>query len=319
MGIPTQLSWNWLAMSNVPPKTARAQTVVTDSTFKAVVAAHLPGAKFIRAFRLSGGVSADVYRLELEAGDGAHRSVVLRVHGPNHNGHPAALEFGILSAVSGLGICAPQALALDESLRHIPHPFLILDHIDGETAFPTGGAVNQMTRMAETLAEIHSLPIAGLPTLPMRGDPLPEIFDYLPQDAEFEALRQGLSRMENTAYEGSGALLHGDFWPGNLLWKGPHIVGILDWEDAACGDPLSDVACTALELTYVAGTEGAEQFVRAYGRLRPIEPRRFALWQIYVAAAGHLSMGGWGLEASREAHMRATALSVIRQASALVI
>jgi len=250
--------------------------------------------------------------------DREQRSVVLRVHGPNHNGHPAAVEFEILRAVTGLGICAPRALVLDESLQHIPHPFLILDHIDGETAVPKGAADNQITRMAEMLAEVHSLPITGLPTLPIRNDPLPEVFDYLPQDAEFKALRQGLSKMKDTAYEGTGALLHGDFWPGNLLWKDQHLVGILDWEDAAYGDPLSDVACTALELTYVAGTDGAERFVRAYGRLRPLEPRRFALWQIYVAAAGHHSMAGWGLEASREAHMRATALSVIRQASALV-
>lgn len=306
-------------MSNLPPKAARAQTVLTDSAIEAVVAAHLPDVRFMRAFRLSGGVSADVYRLEVEAGDGARRSVILRVHGPSHNGHPAVVEFEILRAVTGLGICAPRALALDESLRHIPHPFLILDHIDGETAFPTGAADNQITRMAEMLAKVHSLPIAGLPTLPTRNDPLPEIFDYLPQDAEFAALRQRLSEMGDTAYEGTGALLHGDFWPGNLLWKDQHLVGILDWEDAAYGDPLSDVACTALELTYVAGADGAKHFVRTYARLRPIEPRRFALWQIYVAATGHHSMAGWGLEASREAHMRAAALSVIRQASALVI
>jgi len=306
-------------MSNVPPETARAQTVVTDSALKAVVAAHLPGASLMRASRLSGGVSADVFRLELEAGDGAQRSVILRVHGPNHNGHPAAIEFEILRAVTGLGICAPRALALDETLRHIPHPFLILDHIDGETAFPTSSADTRIVRMADVLAEIHSLPIAGMPATPMRNDPLLEIFDYLPQDGEFEALRQRLSEMGDTAYKGCGSLLHGDFWPGNLLWKDQRLVGILDWEDAACGDPLSDVACTALELTYVAGPDGVEQFVRAYNMLRPIEPRRFALWRIYVASAAHHSMAGWGLEASREAHMRATALSVIRQASALVI
>ena len=306
-------------MSNLPPKAARAQTVLTDSALEAVVAAHLPDVRFMRAFRLSGGVSADVYRLELDPGDGARRSVILRIHGPSHNGHPAAVEFEILRAVTGLGICAPRALVLDESLRHIPYPFLILDHIDGETAVPTGAADNRIAKMAEMLAQVHSLPIAGLPTLPMRNDPLPEIFHYLPQDAEFAALRQRLSEMGDTTYKDTGALLHGDFWPGNLLWKDQHLVGILDWEDAAYGDPLSDVACTALELTYVAGTDGAERFVRAYGRLRPIEPRRFALWQIYVAAAGHHSMGGWGLEASREAHMRATALSVIRQASVLVI
>jgi len=318
LGLPRQLNRKYIVMSDVPPKDRGAQTALTDTVLKAVLAAHLPGAKLLQTSRLSGGVSADVYRLELEGEDGANRSVVVRVHGPNHNGHVAALEFEILRAVTGLGICAPRALALDESLRHIPHPFLILDHIVGETVFPKNASDNKITKMAEMLAEIHALPIPGLLALPMRNDPIPEIFDYLPQGSEFEALRQRLSKMENTAYEGSVALLHGDFWPGNLLWKQQHLVGILDWEDAAFGDPLSDVACTALELTYVAGVKGAERFVRAYRRLRPFDPSRFALWQIYVAAAGHHSMGGWGLEASREAHMRSTALSIIHQASALV-
>jgi aminoglycoside phosphotransferase (APT) family kinase protein len=37
-------------------------------------------------------------------------------------------------------------------------------------------------------------------------------------------------------------LLHGDFWPGNALWRDGALVAILDWEDAAIGDPLADVA-----------------------------------------------------------------------------
>lgn len=306
-------------MSNLPPKASRIEPVFLDSAFKTVVAEHIPGAGFVRAVRLSGGVSADVYRLELETGDGAPRSVILRVHGPNHNGHPAALEFDILRGVTSLGICAPRALALDESLRYIPHPFLILDHIDGETAFPTSAADIQIARMAEELARIHSSTIASLPSLPMRNDPIPELFDYLPRDEEFDAIRQRLSKICNTRFDGPASLLHGDFWPGNLLWKDQQLVGILDWEDAAFGDPLSDVACTALELRYVAGLEGAESFIRAYNGFRPVERRRLALWQIYVAAAGQHSMAAWGLEAEREARMRATALSVIREASDLAI
>jgi aminoglycoside phosphotransferase (APT) family kinase protein len=173
--------------------------------------------------------------------------------------------------------------------------------------------------MAEALARIHAVPITGLPALPRRTDPIPEILEYLPRERDFDALRHGLSNTETARHDGPAALLHGDFWPGNLLWKGEHLAGILDWEDSALGDPLSDVACTALELRYVAGPEGAESFVRAYDALRPIQLRRLALWQIYVAAAGHHSMGAWGLEPEREAHMRATALSVIRQASASAI
>lgn len=306
-------------MSNIPLTPARVKTILSEGVLRAVVAAHIPGASFMQAFPLSGGVSADVYRLEIATGGSAPTSVVLRVHGPRHNGHPAALEFDVLRAVTGLGLCAPRALALDESLLHIPYPFLILDHIDGDAAVPTSSADTRIARMAETLARVHSMPIESLPTLSMRNDPIPEILDYLPGEIEFDGLRQRLLKMETMGYGGSPALLHGDFWPGNLLWKDQHLVGILDWEDSACGDPLSDVACTALELRYVAGADGAESFLLAYNSLRPFERDRLALWQIYVAAAAQRFMGAWGLEADREAHMRATALSVIREASSLMI
>ncbi len=305
-------------MSTIPLKTGRVQTPLPEGALDSVLAAHLPGARLLQAQRLYGGVSADVYRLDLETGGRAPASVVLRIHGDHHNGHPAVLEFDILRAAAGLGLCAPRALALDESRLHLPHPYLLLEHIGGETVAPTNPDDPRIVRMAEALARVHAAPVAGLPALPVRDDPFPELFGFLPQDAEFGALRARLAGMAAARSDGPATLLHGDFWPGNLLWQDEHIVAILDWEDSALGDPLSDVACTALELRYVAGREGAESFLRAYGRLHPIAPRRLALWQIYVAAAGQHSMGAWGLEPAREAHMRATALSVIREASALV-
>lgn len=305
-------------MSTIPLKIGRVQAPLPEGALDRVLAAHLPGARLLQAQRLSGGVSADVYRLDIETGGSAPESVVLRIHGDHHNGHPAALEFDILRAAAGLGLCAPRALALDESRLHLPHPYLLLEHISGETVAPTNPDDPRIVRMAETLARVHAAPAAGLPALPVRDDPFPELFGFLPQDAEFGALRTRLAGMAAARSDGPATLLHGDFWPGNLLWQDERIVGILDWEDSALGDPLSDVACAALELRYVAGREGAESFLRAYDRLRPIKPRRLALWQIYVAAAGQHSMGAWGLEPAREAHMRATALSVIREASALV-
>jgi aminoglycoside phosphotransferase (APT) family kinase protein len=305
-------------MSDIRPIVTRTKRW-PDNALKSVVAAHIPGARLIQASALSGGVSADVYRLDIEAADGAPRSIVLRAHGPHHNGHAAALEFEILNAVSDLGLCAPRPLALDESLVHVPYPFLLLHHIEGKTEFPTRPDDMRIVRMAQTLAHIHAVPITNLPKLPMRVDPTPELFDYLPQGTEFEELRARLSDIDYARSPDSAALLHGDFWPGNLLWKDQDLVGILDWEDAALGDPLSDVACTALELRYVAGFDGAESFLRAYARLRPIDMRRFALWQLFVAAAAQHFMGSWGLEVDREAHMRATALSVIGEASAFTI
>ena len=55
-------------------------------------------------------------------------------------------------------------------------------------------------------------------------------------------------------------LLHGDFWPGNILWRDGQIVGVIDWEDAAFGDPLADIANTRLELLWAFGVEAMRQF-----------------------------------------------------------
>jgi len=299
--------------SDTMPMATQSDAVWPSDLMEALAAGHCPGGRLTAVSRLAGGVSADVFRLDFAEGQGGRKSAVLRVHGARHNGHPAALEGDILRAVHDLGLCVPRVLVLDESLEHLPHPYLLLDHIDGEKIFPASAADPRIEAMARMLARIHALPVDGLPDVPTRIDPVPEILAYLPDDIEFDAVRLNLTLTGNQPRMGPPVLLHGDFWPGNLLWRDADLVGILDWEDAALGDPLSDVASAALELSYDAGIDGADAFVRAYKEVRPVDPARLALWQIYVAAAGHHFMGAWGLEAGREAHMRATALSVIRQ------
>jgi thiamine kinase-like enzyme len=49
------------------------------------------------------------------------------------------------------------------------------------------------------------------------------------------------------------ALLHGDFWPGNILWKNGRLTAVIDWEDAALGDPVADFANSRLEILWAYG------------------------------------------------------------------
>lgn len=109
-------------------------------------------------------------------------------------------------------------------------------------------------------------------------------------------------------------LLHGDFWPGNLLWRQGRLAAILDWEDAALGDPMADVAGAYLELTWALGPAAAARFVSRYEADRTLDRRRLALWTIYVASAGCHYMHLWGLAPDREAAMRAAASECVAQA-----
>lgn len=238
---------------------------------------------------------------------------MLRIHGENHSGHPAHLEFTLLNALYKAGLQVPEPVLWDDSAQVLSQPFLVTTMMSGTDEVQAEPKIHHIDTMAIELARIHTLSTKGLPDLPERRDPLPELLDYVPPDPKWQPLLQYLAGLDDTGYSGEDCLLHGDFWPGNLLWQSGKISAILDWEDAAIGDPLSDVACTCLELRYLYGQKGMTRFADQYAQHLTIDRKRLALWQIYVAAAAQKYMGLWRLDADRENHMREQAFQAITE------
>jgi aminoglycoside phosphotransferase (APT) family kinase protein len=289
---------------------------VNLAPYTRIVARLFPRAQLDAVERLAGGVSADVYRLDLRLQGGQSTSLVLRVHGRTQTGHSAQIEFQLMDALHRLEMPVPEPLLFDVSGSVLADPFVIMTFVQGDSALPDGQWQRYLDAMAEMLARIHTLPVHGLPPLPARDDPLYEVLDYLPEGPAWDALRAHLSSMTATPYPGSPTLLHGDFWPENLLWRDGAIVAVLDWEDAALGDPMSDLAVARLELRYRFGTAGMQHITDAYARHHEVDRERLALWQIYAAAAAQRFMGGWGLPPPLETHMRKHAVESIREAAA---
>jgi aminoglycoside phosphotransferase (APT) family kinase protein len=290
-----------------------------QDTYRSLVSLLYPDAQLDAMVRLTGGVSADVHRLDLKWPDGRAQQLVLRAHGASHSGHAAELEYQLLQALHDAGVLVPKPIHVDASGSLLPDPFLLMAFVEGSTAIPVGQELHYIDAMAAVLAGIHSAPVHGLPTLPIRSDPLSDVFEYLPEGTEWVELRAYLGELTDTGYEQTPKLLHGDFWPENLLWRGGAVAAILDWEDAALGDPLADVAGCRVELRYKFGQASMQLFTQAYAKHQPVDLNRLALWQVYVAAAAQRYMGGWGLEPTLEAHMRVEALASIREAGALLM
>ena len=275
-----------------------------------------PDAELTDCDRLEGGVSADVYRIDFRVAGKDIAPVVLRCHGDSHGGHAAQLEYELLKALYEAGLPVPQPLLVDDSCGVLSDPFLVIGFMAGSAKFPAAELPARVPRLAQALAQIHNARPCNLPTLPQRLDPLPELFEFMPEGEEWQDLIAYLRTLEKTSYTGPQCLLHGDYWPENILWQDGDISAVLDWEDAALGDPLSDVAAARVELRYLHGSDVMEQFSNAYAEYAPVDTNRLALWQIYVAAAAHCYMGHWGLAPEREAHMRREALASMREAAA---
>ena len=90
-----------------------------------------PGAQLKSSRRLPGGVSAEVYVLEVMHPSGDVIHTVLREHSRSHAGFSAELEYNLLTALHLLGLPVPEALMFDESCDLVATPYLIMEFVGG--------------------------------------------------------------------------------------------------------------------------------------------------------------------------------------------
>ena len=263
---------------------------------------------------MTGGVSATVLGLEIATSSGGRRRVVFRQHqsaGFKHHGQTVTVtEYGVLAALHREGLAVPEPYLYNDS-GAVTAPYLMIDWVDGSTELALDHVPAALDQMAEFLVGLHSLDPSSLrvPGLEAIEDPLAAVVPYLPStDAGHHArarlgsgaLRRGVNRC---------VLLHGDYWPGNVIWQDGRLVAVIDWEDARLGDPLADLATARVELLCRYGDAAMERFTNQYlgahhDTIGPLRLDSLALWEVYVSAAALATMGDWGLEPAEEAQRR---------------
>jgi aminoglycoside phosphotransferase (APT) family kinase protein len=278
------------------------------------VAALEPDGHLVDARALTGGVSAVVFGLEIATTDGRRRRVVFRQHRggdlKHHDATVTAKEHGLLAELHRLGFAVPEPLAYVDGMDALPS--LVMDWVDGSTELADDELDDALDQMARFLVDLHGLDPSSsqLPALAPIEDPRVAIVDFLPST---EIGRDVAARLASGGIEperNRRAVLHGDYWPGNVLWRDGRLVAVLDWEDASLGDPLADLATARVELLCQYGDDGMERFTAGYlaafeERIGPLHLARLPLWELYVSAAALASMGSWGLDPREEARRRA--------------
>lgn len=292
-----------------------------------VVARLGPGGRLLGARPLTGGVSAEVLGLELLAPTGEVRRVVFRRHRTDHlKDHGpgiAAKEHGLLTALHGRGLPVPEPLLHDDGAAGLG-PHLVMEWVEGSTEVVPADLPAALDQMADFLAALHALVPDALdlpPLAPLEG-PIAALRPLLPASGAGERVRAALDRGAlgrgaPAPEPGGAALLHGDYWPGNVLWRDGRLVAVLDWEDACLGDPLADLATSRVELRCRYGPEAAARFTDRYLATAGSPPLGvLPLWELYVSAAALASMASWGLPAEEEAQRRRATGAAFEEAAA---
>lgn len=215
-------------------------TELADSLAQVLGASAIDGVR-----RLSGGASRETWSFSADG-----RALILRKDPPGATSGGLAREADLLRGAASVGVPVPEVIANGDGSDGIGSPYIVMNHIDGETIARRilredefAAARPLMARQCgEILAAIHTIPLDATPGLPdddplekyagvykMFGEPHPTF------DLAIKWLRD--TRPQTTRR----TVVHGDFRNGNLIVGPEGVRSVLDWELSHIGDPIEDL------------------------------------------------------------------------------
>ena len=271
-----------------------------------------PALRVTRVESIPEGHSGFTYFVDVE--DGARAGAyVMRMPPPGAKIRATAdvvRQGRIMKALHDAGLPAPDVPVLCSEPVLDERPFILMERTDGRRIELTSQEEEPeaIARSAiDVLHRLQSVPPAqtglggedavGLDFEMMRWAWLME---RAPEELTGSAGALGGRLAELKPKERPPTLVHGDFHYGNMLFRGPKVVAVLDWEIAQLGQPLLDLGCLCV-IAQRRQFEGApnpggaidvsiERLVELYGA----DPDEFN-WYLALTCYKYASIFGYNL------------------------
>ncbi len=259
--------------------------------------------RIVSVDRFASGLSSQSYCVEAETADGPTRWV-MRIE-PEFGVIPPydiAREYRLLEEMGAAGLEVPQMLYLEEDKSVVGGRFMLMSFVEGEIYQSMDPRLADSPDLPEiqeafieTLVRIHATKQTVLPAYAngrdaARGEVAVCRKRLLTTEmVPAPVMRHALDVLDEHAPEAERfGLLHGDYRLPNLKWNGTRISGVLDWELARVGDPLSDLAFTQTVGLGHCSIEG-DLAVR-YGELAGIEidPKKIKYYRFLELVKGSI-------------------------------
>jgi len=267
-----------------------------------------PGSIVSTVTRLRGGVSSGIHAVQLRGPGKRLTSVVVRRYGRwrvEHDPQVARREWAILTALARVAVPTPVPLWLDAEGAVCGCPTIVTSRLPGSGLLAPRDPAGFARGLALTLAAIHAAPLeatelavlvdqrTGPANLLERDEPPPDLA-ALPRLREvWTMLHRWWPRVRAALAVGSPRLVHGDFWPGNTLWRYGRLTGVVDWEQVRRGDPTQDVGCCRVDLTMLFGLDVAATFLSTYEATSGLTVSHLFFWDLYTTTWAIESLDQW--------------------------
>ncbi|MCI0711870.1 MAG: phosphotransferase, partial [Chloroflexi bacterium] len=214
----------------------------------------------------------------------------------------------------------PDAYLVDQSGDILATPYVVIEFMDGTTDLHPPNPVERAVQLAAVLSRIHAVDWSMLDVsflvkeeakIHRKLNRIPDKFD---DSMHEQHVREVLSAVWPLPAINDPVILHGDFWPGNVLWKNGEISAVIDWENGEFGDPLADFANARLEILLLFGPEAMHDFAQTYLAHNLIDLTHLPYWELVAALRTASQITAWGFDAATEARIVETRRNFVEQA-----
>lgn len=248
--------------------------------------------------RLTAGASRETWAFTATSADG-RRDLVLRRDPPgNDRPEGMALEAAAIAAAADAGVRVPRLVDSGTDTATVGSPYLVTEHVDGETLGPrllreeryAHAREGLAAELGRTLARVHTIRPNALPGL-AAGDPVEDLratYDAL--DEPLPVVEIALRRLDrHRPAPVPDTLVHGDFRLGNLIVDETGLRAVLDWELVHRGDPREDLGWLCVKCWRfgsplpVAGLGTVDELLDGYAEVAGYRPDPDAVhwWQLH--------------------------------------
>jgi len=254
-----------------------------------------PGSKLLTFSLLPGSFSNSTHIVEARLADGSDFKFVVRryaVFGDYARGEKARREFKTFEVLHQYGIPAPEPLYLDDTGTLLGTPGIVTRYVPGRLMLSApANSLDWVRKLAVTLAKIHAIPCSAdtqdflldanaEATWFLKSDTPPVYMQKYPGGSEvWQVLREAFPGIRTMP----SGLVHIDYWSGNILWHENQISAVLDWEEAAYGDPVIDVAYTRMNMVLMGLNQSADDFLKNYESEMGRKVENLGFWELAAA------------------------------------
>lgn len=273
----------------------------------AVLERILPGGSVTNIELLPGSFSNHTHLVEASLANRDTFKIVVRrykIFGDYDRGEKAHREFKTFELLNRHQVPSPEPLLLDVSGDVLGAPGIVIEFVEGHLRMdvPTD-AMMWAKKLARTLGRIHSIPCGeDEQKFLLNGneqaawflnyDSPPRYMQEYPGGAD---LWHNMRNLSAHFQADTPSLLHIDYWSGNILWHKDEISAVLDWEEAAYGDPAVDVAYARMNMILMGAPEAADEFLRLYESEMGRTIKNLGFWELAAAVRPMIDPVDWNV------------------------